>query len=71
MIAAGDPGPAVSEIFSNLKSDRRPLAGGVLVMSRRLARRRLAPGQYDLFVYARSAVAGSFNQMRSVRVTVN
>jgi hypothetical protein len=31
----------------------------------------LAPGTYDLVVYARSTVTGTFNQSRVVRVTVN
>ena len=30
----------------------------------------LAPGQYDLGVYVRSTVAGTFNQVRFVRVTI-
>jgi hypothetical protein len=30
----------------------------------------LAPGQYDVTVYARSTVTGTFNQARTVRVTV-
>ena len=30
----------------------------------------LAPGQYDVLVYAHSTVTGTFNQMRSVRITI-
>jgi hypothetical protein len=31
----------------------------------------LAPGQYDITVFARSTVTGTFNQMQTVRVNVN
>ena len=31
----------------------------------------LAPGTYDIYVFAYSTVANSFNQARIVRVTVN
>ena len=73
-----DPGSGTSPIFLGAATygDARPDVGAVFGSQftnsgYSLTGSGLAPGAYDLVVYAHSAVTGTFNNAQAVRITIN